>query len=194
MIGQFLFQKQSSGFPAFSRASDLVMMRPPSYADMDQWISVRARNQARLRPLEPVWAEDALSSAFFNRRLARQVRDWNDDRHYALFIFRVDTGALIGGMNINNVARGAAQFASLGYWIDESVEGRGYMRSALALTKKIAFEDLNLHRLHAATLSHNLRSRRLLEGAGFQEEGFAPRYLEINGMWQDHILFGLVRP
>jgi hypothetical protein len=30
-----------------------------------------------------------------------------------------------------------------------------------------------------------------LEKAGFRREGLAERYLKINGVWEDHMLFGI---
>jgi ribosomal-protein-alanine N-acetyltransferase len=32
----------------------------------------------------------------------------------------------------------------------------------------------------------------VLEKSGFSREGLARRYLCINGVWQDHLLFGLL--
>jgi ribosomal-protein-alanine N-acetyltransferase len=50
-----------------------------------------------------------------------------------------------------------------------------------------------LNRIEAACLPHNAASVRLLEKVGFTREGYARKYLCIDGRWQDHILFGLVR-
>lgn len=40
----------------------------------------------------------------------------------------------------------------------------------------------------------NQRSGRVLERLGFEQEGFAKDYLEINGKWADHILTALTNP
>jgi ribosomal-protein-alanine N-acetyltransferase len=32
----------------------------------------------------------------------------------------------------------------------------------------------------------------LLHKNGFQQEGLARKYLQINGVWQDHLLFALL--
>jgi ribosomal-protein-alanine N-acetyltransferase len=55
------------------------------------------------------------------------------------------------------------------------------------------FDTLDLHRIHAAFLPGNTASRRVLEKNGFVEEGFAEKYLQIDGRWEDHVLFGLTR-
>jgi ribosomal-protein-alanine N-acetyltransferase len=50
------------------------------------------------------------------------------------------------------------------------------------------------HEVLPGIVPENARSRRVLEGTGFAEEGRATAYLEIAGTRRDHILFGLVRP
>jgi ribosomal-protein-alanine N-acetyltransferase len=53
-----------------------------------------------------------------------------------------------------------------------------------------SYGALRLHRVEAASIPTNKASIRLLEKTGFQHEGLAREYLCINGVWQDHLLFG----
>ena len=57
---------------------------------------------------------------------------------------------------------------------------------------RFAFRTLGLHRVEAACLPSNAASRGLLAKTGFREEGYARKYLCIDGKWQDHILFGIL--
>ncbi len=63
------------------------------------------------------------------------------------------------------------------------------VRSALCF----CFDNLTLHRVEAACLPANIASRRLLDKCGFREEGYATKYLKINGEWTDHVLFAMLR-
>jgi [ribosomal protein S5]-alanine N-acetyltransferase len=54
------------------------------------------------------------------------------------------------------------------------------------------FQTLGFHRLEAACLPSNTASIKLLEKTGFKREGLARRYLRINGVWQDHLLYALL--
>src|SRR6516162_3831836 len=45
----------------------------------------------------------------------------------------------------------------------------------------------------AASLPNNTPSRSLLVRAGFRQEGYARQYLCIEGKWQDHLLFAILR-
>ena len=169
-----------------------VFLRPPSLEDFQSWVFIRRRNKAYLEPFEPRWSAQWYARDFFERRLARQARSWHVGQAQSFLIFKKDH-TLIGGMNVNNICRGAAQYASLGYWIDEDHQGQGYMSEALALTVAHCFGNLNLNRIHGACLVHNERSRNLLVRAGFTKEGLARKYLQIDCLWQDHILYGLTQ-
>jgi ribosomal-protein-alanine N-acetyltransferase len=70
---------------------------------------------------------------------------------------------------------------------------QGYMTAALPLVLDFAFERLRLHRVEAACLPTNIPSRALLLHTGFQQEGYARNYLLIDGKWQDHLLFAVLR-
>jgi ribosomal-protein-alanine N-acetyltransferase len=67
------------------------------------------------------------------------------------------------------------------------------MKEALRLMLGFAFDRLHMHRIEAACLPNNDTSRHLLTHCGFREEGYARKYLCIDGKWQDHVLFGLLR-
>lgn len=170
-----------------------VQVRPCKANDYPEWRRVRTANMDRLKTYEPVWTMDALTQNFFTRRMQRHARDWSEDRAYCFLIFDKHMDRLIGGINLNHICRGAAQNASLGYWVDIAYEGQGYMSEAGRLIIDYAFETLKLHRINAACLPGNERSNALLSRLGFEEEGYARKYFQINGRWQDHILFGLVK-
>ena len=60
------------------------------------------------------------------------------------------------------------------------------MTEALALTLRIAFGRLRLHRVEANIQPGNRASIALVRRAGFRREGLSPRYLKIGGRWRDH--------
>jgi len=177
--------------PALSLEGERLFLRPPAPEDWAQWAQVRGRNREFLKAYEPTWPEDCLSRGFFERRLQKQAQDWQQGAAHSFLIFKKSGEDLIGGVNINNVCRGAAQYATLGYWLDEKEQGQGYMAEALRLVIAYGFTDLRLHRFNAGCLPDNERSVKLLKKIGFVEEGFAEKFVQINGQWQDHRLFGL---
>ena len=67
-------------------------------------------------------------------------------------------------------------------------------RAAVRAVARFSFQRLGLHRVEAACIPTNEPSRGVLLKAGFTQEGLARAYLRINGIWQDHLLFGLISP
>jgi ribosomal-protein-alanine N-acetyltransferase len=186
-----LREKPADVFPQLKLETMRLVLRPARLSDYPQWKSVRSHNYDYLKPFEPSWPPDCLSRDFFERRVKRLADDWANDRTYAFLIFLENESSLIGGLNINNVARGAANFGTLGYWLDEAAQGEGYMTEAGFAVLSHAFTKMHFSRMNAATLPYNQKSRRMLERLGFVEEGFARNYIQINDRRQDHILFGL---
>jgi [ribosomal protein S5]-alanine N-acetyltransferase len=167
-------------------------LRMPEDRDWRPWADLRAVSREFLIPWEPTWPPDALTRESFRRRLRRYGIDWREDGGYSFFIFRQDDNAFIGGVTLGNVRRGVAQSGTLGYWIGQPYARRGYMTDALRAVVAFSFEALELHRLEAACLPTNTASRRVLCKIGFKEEGYARKYLRINGEWSDHLLFALI--
>jgi ribosomal-protein-alanine N-acetyltransferase len=176
----------------FRLAGERVFLRSPERVDYEAWAALRARSRNFLAPWEPSWPPDALSRAAFRARLARYAEDWRTDQGYNLFIFAHDE-TLIGGVSLSNLRRGVSETASLGYWVGKPFARQGYMTVALPLVLDFSFDRLRLHRVEAACLPSNIASRSLLVRAGFQQEGYARQYLRIEGKWQDHLLFAILR-
>lgn len=169
-------------------ADDAVSLRLPTVSDYAAWVSERSESRAFLKPWEPTWSTEDLTRTSFKRRVRRVQREAAEQNGFAFLIFRRDDDALLGGITLSNVRRGVAQSCSLGYWMSVRHAGRGYMRRAVELVLEFAFGELRLHRVEAACIPGNGRSLGLLEKAGFVREGYARRYLLIDGRWQDHVL------
>jgi ribosomal-protein-alanine N-acetyltransferase len=168
-----------------------IVLRPPRRRDYQEWSALRRRNQNILRAREPQWPPDALTRRYYRR----YVREYRLAARYALgygfLVFRADNSQLMGGVHLTQIRRGAAQMGTLGYWLGEEFQGHGYMREAVALVCDFAFTELGLHRLEAACMLDNAASQTVLTVNGFAHEGRAKNYLQINGHWVDHELFGL---
>jgi ribosomal-protein-alanine N-acetyltransferase len=171
---------------------DGFYLRPGEMRDFDQWRWVREFSRDFLTPWEPTWGAEDLTRSAFRSRLRRHGEEISKDDAYPFFIFRARDDVLMGGLTLGQVRRGVAQCATLGYWMGKPHAGKGHMAKAVRAAAGFAFDTLRLHRLEAACLPHNAASMRLLEGVGFTREGYARAYLRINGVWQDHVLYGLL--
>jgi [ribosomal protein S5]-alanine N-acetyltransferase len=184
-----LFRLGTTSEPLHAIRGDGLYLRPLEARDYAAWAALREVSREFLSPWEPTWPADDLTKSAFRRRLRRHSEEMDRDEAYPFLIFREQDGALLGGLTLGQVRRGVSQTATLGYWMGEPFAGRGYMARATRAALSYAFANLRFHRVEAACLPHNVRSIRLLEGAGFRREGLARAYLRINGVWQDHLLF-----
>lgn len=166
-------------------------IRAFSFADVPELTALRLRNRDFLAPWEP-----ARTPAFFTdlgqrAEVERDLHEWSADRTYPFAIVEADTGAIRGRIALANVVRGAWDNVTLGYFVDVEAAGRGLATEAVGLAVRFAFGSCRLHRVQAAVMPHNTRSRRVLEKNRFRHEGHAPRYLRLDGAWRDHDLFAI---
>lgn len=170
-----------------------VMLRPLVAADFAHWSEVRVRNEGWLLQWEPQriagQPDPTRDREAFAVRCSARERERQLGTGYGFGIF-VD-GSFAGEINLNSVQRGPFQNAYVGYWVDETRAGNGYMPESVVAVCKFAFEDLRLHRLQVAIIPRNKNSRRVMEKLALREEGVAERYLEINGQWEDHVRYAI---
>jgi ribosomal-protein-alanine N-acetyltransferase len=170
-----------------------ILLRPIVAADFPAWREVRRRNvdwltkwEAQRVQGQPDVVEDR--EAFAVRCSARQrERQLGTGYGYGIFV----DGEFAGEINLTAVQRGPFQSAYVGYWIDEKHAGNGYMPEALVVLAQFAFDELQLHRIQISIIPRNSASRRVVEKLGIRDEGIAARYLEINGVWEDHIRYAI---
>ena len=168
-----------------------VRLRPHRAGDFAEWAAVREASRDFLQPWEPTWPADDLTRSAYRRRLGAYAQDMERGAAYPFLVFRRGDNALMGGVTLSNIRRGVAQMGSVGYWIGQAFTRRGYTVDAVNAVTAFAFERLRLHRVEAACIPTNEASQGVLAKAGFEREGMARDYLKINGVWRDHLLFGL---
>jgi ribosomal-protein-alanine N-acetyltransferase len=162
--------------------------------DFVQWAALRRASEAFLKPWQPAWARDHLTSRAFRERVYWAARAIGESRAFPFFLFREADGVLVGAITVDNLRRGPAMSATVGYWLGETHIGQGYMTEALGEVREFTFRDLGLSRLEAGCLPENAASRRVLERCGFKYEGVAQAYLQIAGRWRNHVLYAALRP
>lgn len=170
-----------------------VTLRPLNPGDWEQWREVRIRAREWLTVWEPRpvpgHPDPTQDRRAFVARCGARDRDRELGSGYGFGIFVAGTFA--GEINLNSIQRGPFQNAYIGYWIDQAQAGHSYVPEAVVVVMRFAFEELGLHRVQISIIPRNSRSRRVVEKLGVRDEGVAVRYLEINGVWEDHIRFAM---
>ena len=173
--------------------TERLTLRLPRHADYRPWAALRETSRDFLVPWEPTWATDHLGRKSFTGRVYWAQRALTQGTAMPLFIFRRVDDTLLGAITLDNIRRGPAQSATLGYWIGAPHARQGYMREAIEAVVHHAFRQLDLSRVEAACLPENAASRGVLEKAGFKYEGVAQSYLQISGRWRNHVLYAHLR-
>lgn len=171
-------------------------------------VSIKGKN-IELKILTPCNAEELLSYYINNKKHLEAFEPTREDNFYTLFSQKrtliesykqylngttVNFGIykeekFIGKIQLSNIVMGIFRSCFVGYSIDKKEEGKGYMKEAVNLALKYAFEEIGLHRVEASTLTDNKRSQNVLKSCGFIELGTNKNYLYINGKWRDHMSF-----
>ena len=181
----------TAGWPAVLSHGPL-RLRPLAQSDRRAWRRVRQRNLAWLSRWDATTpAGSEARPHTFGAMVRAMHREARAGRQLP-FAVEYD-GEFVGQLTVNNIVRGSAQFASVGYWIDEDRAGQGLMTRAVAMAVDHCFFVLKLHRIEIAIRPENTASLRIVEKLGIPEIGFAPRYLHIDGDWRDHRLFAITR-
>jgi len=169
-----------------------IVLRTLVESDYDAWHEVRVRCHDWLVPWEPRPAgmsPPAETRPSFAARCSVRERERQLGTGFAFGIFVNDTFG--GEVTLSSIQRGPFQSGSIGYWVDQALAGHGIVPEAVVVTLCFAFETLGLHRVEVSIIPRNRASRRVVEKLGLRLEGVAERYLEIDGVWEDHLRYAI---
>jgi ribosomal-protein-alanine N-acetyltransferase len=159
------------------------MIRPMQPGDCNELAALYLANRDFLAPFEPTRPPEFFTGDGQRERLQHQLE--GGTHPFAI----LDDDAIAGTINLFNVVRESLQSGTIGYWVDHTRNGRGLASAAVAEIIAYAFGGLQLHRVEAATLTHNVSSQRVLEKNDFERIGLARRFLRIDDEWRDFFLF-----
>ncbi|MFZ0705681.1 MAG: GNAT family protein [Candidatus Korobacteraceae bacterium] len=117
------------------------------------------------------------------------VRDQRPERAFAI----QHNDEAIGGLGFQIGVDISRVSAEVGYWISETYWGRGFATRAVEAVTEWAFTEYKLTRVFALVFAYNVPSIRVLEKAGFQQEGILRRSAVKNGVILDQMIYAKVR-
>jgi ribosomal-protein-alanine N-acetyltransferase len=161
-----------------------VRLAPPARADAAEFVAAVHASRALHRP----WIyppDDAVAFADYLARL-------RCPSHHGFLVRLLETGGLVGVVNLNNVVRGVLQSASMAFYVFKPYQRQGLMTEAVGRALTHGFTSLGLHRIEANVQPDNGPSLALVRGLGFVKEGYSRRYLKIRGRWRDHERWALL--
>lgn len=160
------------------------LLRP---SDAEPMQAAYLLNRDHLAPWEPERAEEFFTTAGQSKIIESKLAQHAAGSEVPWVLLAENR--VVGALTLTGIVRGPFLSAHIGYWVDREFIGRGIGSAAIAFALDFSRQELGLHRIQAATLTHNAASQKILKRAGFREIGLAPAYLKIAGAWQDHILY-----
>lgn len=98
-------------------------------------------------------------------------------------------GEAVGGIGIHPLDDVKRRSAEIGYWLSESLLGKGIMTDAVGSLVPFAFERYDIVRLQAGVFSSNPASMRVLEKCGFTREAVHRDAITKNGALLDEVMY-----
>lgn len=127
------------------------------------------------------------------KKLQESVRLRALNQEHFFGIFEGTSNQLVGQVSVYSIKKLPFLSGFIGYSIDENYSGKGIMTEAVRLVINFSFESLNLNRIEAYVSPKNLASKSVLEKSGFKQEGYLRQLLYINGSWEDHFLYAILK-
>ena len=142
-------------------------LRPIALEDAADLFAVVDANRAHLRQWLP-WLDKNQRAADTESFIASVIGN-RQSSSGAVWVI-IESAAICGVVGFNWIDS-ANRSAGIGYWLDQSRQGRGIMTASVARLVRHGFEDLNLNRISINAAVENHRSRAIPERLGFHDEG-----------------------
>lgn len=194
---EYLFGTDNTRFNQFREFKllaldgDRVSLKLASPENAEDYLLYYTENREFLRALEPHRDPEFYTLKGQRKSLDESYRQYMNGLAINFGVYY--SGKLIGKVQLSNLVYGGFRSATLGYALHKEFEGKGLMNDALKTVIEYAFVELELHRIEASTLLDNIKSQNVLKRLGFKLVGINEKYLYINGKWQDHYTFSLIR-
>jgi [ribosomal protein S5]-alanine N-acetyltransferase len=169
-----------------------IYIRQLEVSDATAALELQIRNKEFFQAYSPMRIDGFYTVQGQINVIEANIAQSQNNSRYTFGIFLNDTDELIGSVSLSEILRGPLQSCYIGYYLDQQQNGKGYMTEAVILAVDFAFKELELHRIEAGVMPHNIGSMKVLEKAGFHKEGIAVKSVKINGKWEDHQILAIV--
>jgi len=165
----------------------LIELKPQHAADLFQLVDQNRDHLARWLPFPPL-IKSVDDIAIF---IEKSTENWR--RRKALVCLIQYNGHAVGIISFNKIVENLAK-AEIGYWLDQSHQGKGIMTRACEGMIEYAFDELGLTKVEIRAAADNRASRTVCERLGCQLEGIITQSENLHGRLLDHAVYARYRP
>ncbi len=171
------------------KIDDDIELTLPQMHHAEELTAVVRDNLDRLRLWMP-WAVEDYSLEHAKQFIWRTLDEFSQDgRFSALILYRGRIAGTIGFHHLDTTNK----MASVGYWIDREMEGKGVVAKCCRVLIDYLFDTMGLNRVQINCNVENARSRAIPEKLGFTLEGTLREVEYVNGRFGDWAVYSLLK-
>ncbi len=102
-------------------------------------------------------------------------------------------GEIVGSIGIHQQEDVQCKNAELGYWISETLWGKGIMSKVIPEMVEYGFKNWDINRIFARPYGTNLASQKILQKTGFVLEAHIKNSFYKNGEFLDELIYAIRR-
>lgn len=137
------------------------------------------------------WCHCEFSQDDSKRFIMATRLNWVKAEAYGFGVFERRSNQLLGMVAINELYH-TFNMASIGYWISEESQGKGYGKKAVTALIEFCFDMLKLTRVEIVCDPDNLASQRLIEKCGGQFECRANNRFMFEGKPKTGLVYSII--
>lgn len=171
------------------KVTDGIELRPFEVTDSNLCYEIIVKNRIFLEPWLP-WI-----------RRTHSVSDLQKRFEWFLEKMKTQEAANLGIWHSNKIVGGIGYFGhdpenhllEIGFWIIEDAQGKGIATASCKVLQDYLFDEVKINRIEMRCSPQNERSQAVANRLGYSLEGTIRENLLINGLYQDLLLYSLLK-
>ncbi|WP_050918313.1 GNAT family N-acetyltransferase [Vibrio campbellii] len=117
--------------------------------------------------------------------------NWVKTEAFGFGVYERESNSLVGMAAVNELYH-TFNMASIGYWVADRYQRKGYAQESIRSLAEFCFAKLNLTRVEIVCDPDNTASQALIESVGAQNEAIARNRFIFHGKPKDGVVYSLL--
>jgi RimJ/RimL family protein N-acetyltransferase len=169
--------------------TERLLLRPFTPDDFDALFAMHSLPDVARYLYWALRTEDEVRTVLEKKVASRALRSEGDVLAFAVVL--KETDEVVADVVLQWISREHGQ-GEIGYIVHPDHQGRGYATEACRPLLRLAFEDLNLHRVVGHLEARNAASARILEKLGMRREAHFVENEYVKGEWQSGLIYAIL--
>ena len=169
--------------------TDRLILKTSNKKMLDDIYKFHKKNAEFWKPWEAKTSEEDHTKNYYRFLIRAEKKERRAFNGLYFWIYLRDEDKLIGKVAVFGIHQGNLSNCMIGYKLGEEHVGQGYMHEALSKVTQFMFDKIKIHRIEINILPRNIRSIRVAERLGFSLECESREFMEVNGVWENHLRY-----